>query len=89
MELPDEEAALLPYPGHGALTTYLRGVFNDLEQAVGALDDESILADADDLLGGTAPLEDSLIRHLSHISRHLGMIEALRGLRGGHGTATV
>jgi hypothetical protein len=88
MELPDEEAALLPFPGRDQLATYLRGAFSDLEQAVGALDDETILRDADDLLGATAPLEDSLIRHLSHVSRHLGMIEALRGLRGGHGTAT-
>ena len=89
MELPDEDAALLPFPGRDALTTYLRGAFSDLEQAVGALDDESILRDADNLLGETAPLDDSLIRHLSHVSRHLGMIEALRGLRGVHGTATV
>jgi hypothetical protein len=56
---------------------------------VASLDDETVLRDADNLLGETAPLEDSLIRHLSHVSRHLGMIEALRGLRGGHGTATV
>ena len=89
MELPDEEAALLPYPGRDALATYLRGVFSDLEHAVGDLDDETILREADNLLGETAPLADSLIRHLSHVSRHLGMIEALRGLRGGHGTATV
>lgn len=89
MELPDDEAAALPYPGHGALTTYLRGAFNDLEQAIRSLDDESILADADDLRGGSAPIEDSLIRHLAHVSRHLGMIEALRGLRGGRDTATV
>ena len=89
MELPDDEAAQLPFPTRDQLTTYLRGAFSDLEQAVGALDDETILADAEDLLGATAPIEDSLIRHLSHVSRHLGMIEALRGLRGGHGTATV
>jgi hypothetical protein len=89
MEMPDEEAAVLPFPGRDQLATYLRGAFSDLEQAMGALDDETILKDADDLLGGTAPLEDSLIRHLSHVSRHLGMIEALRGVRGGHGTATV
>jgi len=89
MEMPDEEAAKLPFPPRDALTTYLRGAFNDLEQAVGALDDETILRDADDLLGATAPLDDSLIRHVSHVSRHLGMIEALRGLRGAHGTATV
>ena len=89
MELPDDQAAQLPYPRRDQLTTYLRGAFSDLEQAVAALDDETILRDADNLLGETAPLEDSLIRHLSHVSRHLGMIEALRGLRGGHGTATV
>ena len=88
MELPDEEAAQLPFPGRDQLTTYLRGAFSDLEQAIGGLDDETVLRDADNLLGETAPLDDSLIRHLSHVSRHLGMIEALRGLRGGHGTAT-
>jgi hypothetical protein len=89
MELPDDEAAALPFPGRDQLTTYLRGAFSDLEQAVGALDDETILRDADDLIGAQAPLDDSLIRHLSHVSRHLGMIEALRGLRGVHGSATV
>lgn len=88
MELPDGQAAALPFPGRDQLATYLRGAFSDLEQAVGGLDDETILRDADDLLGGLAPLDDSLIRHLSHVSRHLGMIEALRGVRGGHGTAT-
>ncbi len=88
MLLPDEEAANLPFPGRDQLATYLRGAFSDLEQAIGALDDETILREADNLLGETAPLDDSIIRHLSHISRHLGMIEALRGLRGGHGTAT-
>jgi len=88
-EMPDEEAAKLPFPPRDALATYLRGAFNDLEQAVGALDDETILRPADDLLGHQALLEDSLIRHLSHVSRHLGMIEALRGLRGTRGTATV
>jgi len=89
MELPDDEAAALPFPGRDQLTTYLRGAFSDLEQAVGALDDETIMRDTDDLIGGQAPLDDSLIRHLSHVSRHLGMIEALRGVRGVHGSATV
>ncbi len=88
MLLPDEEAANLPFPGRDQLATYLRGAFSDLEQAIGSLDDETILREADNLLGESAPLADSIVRHLSHISRHLGMIEALRGLRGGHGTAT-
>jgi hypothetical protein len=89
MLLPDDEASDLPFPRRDQLTTYLRGAFNDLEQAVGALDDETILLPGDDLLGKKAPLADSLTRHLAHVNRHLGMVEALRGLRGGHGTATV
>jgi hypothetical protein len=89
MELGDEAAAELPFPGHSELATYLRGAFNDLEQAMSALNDESILGVADDLFGKPAPLADSLLRHLAHVNRHLGMVEALRGLRGGHGTATV
>jgi hypothetical protein len=89
MELGDEAAALLPFPGRSELATYLRGAFNDLEQALSGLDDESILVAADDLFGKPAPLADSLVRHLAHTNRHLGMIEALRGIRGGHGTATV
>lgn len=89
MLLPDDEAAALPFPGRDQLATYLRGAFNDLEQAVATLDDETILQPADDLLGKQAPLADSLTRHLAHVNRHLGMVEALRGLRGGHGTATV
>ena len=50
------------------LATYLRGAFNDLEQAVGALDDDTILAPADDLLGKQAParrLADPAPRHTS------------------------
>ncbi len=89
MLLPDDEAADLPFPRRDQLTTYLRGAYNDLEQAVGALDDDAMLALHDDLLGKQAPLADSLTRHLAHANRHLGMVEALRGLRGGHGTATV
>jgi hypothetical protein len=89
MELPDEEAASLPFPGSEALAGYLRHAFGDLEAIVAELDDADLTEEGDDLLGGRAPLGDSLIRHHSHVSRHLGMIEALRGLRGGHGTATV
>ena len=32
---------------------------------------------------------ESLVSHLGHISRHLGMIEALIGVQGMEGTATI
>jgi hypothetical protein len=89
MELPDDEAASLPFPRSEAIAGYLRAAFGDLEASVAQIEDADLTEEGDDLLGGRAPIGDSLIRHHSHVSRHLGMIEALRGLRGGHGTATV
>jgi hypothetical protein len=89
MELPDEEAATLPFPPAGELRGYMSAAFADLELALAALHDGDLLTEADDLLGARAPLGAALLRQLSHASRHLGMIEALRGARGTHGTATV
>jgi hypothetical protein len=89
MELPDEDAAALPFPPAGELRGYMSAAFADLELALGALDDEDLSTVTDDLLGARMPLGAALLRQLSHASRHLGMIEALRGVRGAHGTATV
>jgi hypothetical protein len=89
MELSDDEAADLPFPPGQQLTAYLRGAFGDMDAAIAGIDDSALVVARDDLLGGEAPLGDSLIRHLAHTNRHLGMVEALRGIRGGHGTATV
>src|SRR3546814_2608911 len=65
LPISDDEAADLPFPRRDQLTTYLRGAYNDLEQAVGALDDDTVLVPRDDLLGKQAPLADSLTRHLA------------------------
>jgi hypothetical protein len=89
MRMPDEEAAGLPFPERQALTTYLRAAFAGLEAELARLDDTRLLERADDLLGEERALGASLLRQLAHANRHLGMIEALRGVRGQHGTATV
>jgi hypothetical protein len=39
--------------------------------------------------GTTFPLGEEIAGQLSHIARHLGMIECLRGVQGLRGTATV
>jgi hypothetical protein len=89
MELPEEEAAQLPFPDGDVLTDYLRAAFARLDGALAQVDDARLVAVADDLLGEEMPLGDALLRQLAHANRHLGMIEALRGLRGAHGTATI
>ncbi len=89
MQMADDEAVALPFPPRQALTGYMRQAFAALEGALAGLDDAALLAEADDLLGERPPLGASLLRQLSHASRHLGMVEALRGVRGSHGTATV
>jgi hypothetical protein len=89
MELADEETAVLPFPGGDVLTAYLRDASARLDGALQQVDDERLQAVADDLLGEQMPLGEALLRQLAHANRHLGMIEALRGLRGAHGTATI
>lgn len=89
MQLPDEEAARLPFPKRAALIAYQRAAFACLESALANVDDARLTEEVDDLLGERMPLGDALLRQLAHANRHLGMIEALRGLRGVHGTATI
>ena len=55
-----------------------------------ALDDDRVLERrVVDLYGDTETIGDVILNHLSHADRHLGMIEALRGVLGERGTATV
>jgi DinB family protein len=42
-----------------------------------------------DLYGRESSIGTALLSHLTHVDRHLGMIEALRGVAGLRGTATV
>jgi hypothetical protein len=54
---------------------------------VAAMPDERMLAVATDDPDGDTNLDNELI-HLEHLTRHLGMIEAIRGLQGLSGSAT-
>ena len=89
MQMPDDQAAALPFPTAARLTAYLRAAFARLENQLERVTDDDLLSDADDLLGRRLALGEALLRQLAHGNRHLGMIEALRGVRGSHGTATV
>lgn len=87
MEMGDEASAMLPMPEKDELLAYVRRAFEACDRAVEAIGPEDFpieVAHDDD-----RSVRDTILGHAVHAARHLGMIEALRGLQGLHGTATV
>jgi len=86
-EMDDEAADALPLPDRALVVDYARRVFARLQAALSALPVASMFTVmADDPDGDT--YAHNIMLYLDHVQRHLGMIEALRGLQGTIGTAT-
>ncbi len=88
MSLSDEAAMALPLPGQAALLDYATRAFAAADRAVAAVDDALFSAAGRDLLDRQTSIGGAILNHLLHVGRHLGMIEALRGIQGLRGTAT-
>jgi hypothetical protein len=88
MSLPDASAVTLPLPASSVLLDYAERAFAAAEAASAAVNDERFVAPGQDPLGRAITVGDAVLNHLFHVGRHLGMIEALRGVLGLHGTAT-
>jgi DinB superfamily len=89
MEMSDEMAADLKLPHKHMLVDYARAAFAAADRAVGVLEDHQLEQRGIDIYGQENSVGYVLLVHLSHASRHLGMIECLRGVQGLRGTATV
>jgi hypothetical protein len=89
MEMSDEMAVDLKLPPKHVLVEYARAAFAAADRAVGALEDQQLEQRGVDIYGQENSVGYVLLVHLSHASRHLGMIECLRGVQGLRGTATV
>ena len=89
MGMDDDVSASLPLPGKELLAGYASSVFEATNRAIAAVDDEQLQASCIDLYGRETVVGAAVISHLRHLNRHLGMIEALRGVQGLRGTATV
>jgi hypothetical protein len=89
MEMSDEMAADLKLPNKHMLVEYARAVFAAANRAVGVIEDQQLEQRGVDIYGQENSVGYVLLVHLSHASRHLGMIECLRGMQGLRGTATV
>jgi hypothetical protein len=88
--LSDETAAALPIPPKAELLGYLRRAYAGVEAYVELLDSRYARAeDADDELRPRLErVRANLLVFLLHDARHLGMMECLKGLLTGFGSAT-
>ena len=88
MGLADDAWDSFPPPDRKVLIGYAEAAFGRANQVIklaGTRTDQTCV----DLYGRPGTVGDILVSHLSHVSRHLGMIEALIGLTGRPGTASV
>jgi hypothetical protein len=88
--LDDDASAALPLPEASELIAYVEAAFAAFLARVEAIDDDALLdLEITDLYGDESTIGDAIASATSHTDRHLGMIEALRGVLGDHGTVTI
>ena len=85
--MSDETAEEVRFPDQKEVVGYARLAFAYAEEAIELIPDDRFLAVAKDDPDGDTTLDNVLI-YLEHLSRHLGMIEAIRGLQGLVGSST-
>src|SRR6185369_5199458 len=88
--LSDEIAANLPIPKKDELLAYLKASYEAIESFVDLLDSRySNFEDVhDELKKNIEMIRLNLLVFLTHDCRHLGMMECLKGLQTGFGSAT-
>lgn len=88
--LSDEVAAALPIPRKDELLGYLRGAYEAVERLIEQLDTAYPIFEQVDgeLRRKIEMIRLNLLVFLSHDCRHLGMMECLKGLQTGFGSAT-
>src|ERR1700674_5144666 len=86
-EMSDEAAEEIRFPDQEEVVGYARLAFAYAEEAITLVADDQLLAPPKADPGGDTQLDNALI-YLEHLSRHLGTIEAIRGLEGLVGSST-
>jgi hypothetical protein len=88
--LSDEIAATLPIPNRDELLRYLRSSYETIESFVELLDSKYRGFDSvdEDFRKQIEMIRRNLLVFLTHDCRHLGMMECLKGLQTGFGSAT-
>lgn len=88
--LSDEVASTLPIPPKKELVDYLRASYEALEEFIKLLDEKYATFDGieEDYKNKLQNIRLNLLVFLSHDCRHLGVMECLKGLQTGFGSAT-
>ena len=88
--LSDEVAANLPIPNKDELLNYLRASYSAIEQFIELLDTRyPNFENVDETLQKQIErIRLNLLVYITHDCRHLGMMECLKGLQTGFGSAT-
>src|SRR5688572_29441011 len=88
--ISDETAASLPIPPKAELLDYLRRAYAAIEGYVALLDSRypDVGAASEELRPKLERIRRNLMVFVLHDARHLGMMEALKGLQTGFGSAT-
>jgi len=85
--MSDEMAEGMRFPAQSEVVSYAKLAFAYTEEAITLTPDDQLLAAPNDDPDGDTKLDNALI-YLEHLSRHLGMIESIRGLQGLDGSST-
>jgi hypothetical protein len=86
-DMDDESAEALRLPEKALVVDYARRTFARLQAVLNVVPEASLFAVMPDDPDGDSYAHNIML-YLDHVQRHLGMIEALRGLQGTTGTAT-
>jgi hypothetical protein len=86
--MSDDQSAGLVLPEKLTLLDYVAAVFGRQGVVLNDLTPDQMLSRITAVDGRDYPVQGLLLAHLNHVNRHLGMIEALKGLQGLRGTAT-
>jgi hypothetical protein len=82
--MSDEMAEQVRFPDQKEVISYARLAFAYTEEGITLIPDDRLLAVEKNDPDGDSLLDNVLI-YAEHLSRHLGMIEAIRGLQGSAG----
>ena len=85
--MDDASAEEMRFPEQASVVDYSRLAFDFAISAISAIPDHELTIVAKDDPDGDTYLDNILI-YYEHLNRHLGMIEAIRGLQGLSGSAT-